>query len=447
MKIITYIQLMPGKPPAMVVLLFILFSFPVTAKEKQKNQKAVHTDFISYLVNNDHEGVENILQHYDKFLLNVDPLFLDWANAILEHQKKNYSESIRYYRKVISARPDWFSARLQLATVLYLNKDILSAEEQLRKLRSEKLSGDAASLIDRYIAKIQKTDHWSFRGGFTYLNEKNINNVPPSGRTIGRWKSGKPQSGKGMMYWGEAEKTFSLPNNIFGTTRLTASGKTYWNNHPYDELDGSIGLGVGYRNVNTMIQFIPFYEKSYYGGGQSSDGGLQPYSNTIGIKIESKLQLSPSWRLYSDFKTGKNEYKKRNYIDGKSYSLNETIFYFPDSRQYISAGLGYSMVRTETKDNSFDKTAFRTGWMYEWNSGISTLLQAVYGYKSYRAGDFWGIKQVNHEYSTSVTVWHRDIYFLGITPKITWNYQRTDSNHPFHDTERNRLFLSFSKYF
>ncbi|EGM6571806.1 DUF560 domain-containing protein, partial [Salmonella enterica] len=137
-------------------------------------------------------------------------LFLEWASAILERQKKNYSESIRHYRKIISARPDWYSARLQLATVLYLNKDFLSAEEQLRKLRSEPLPQEAASLIDRFIARIQKTDHWSFRGGFTYLNEKNINNVPPSGRTIGRWKPGKPQSGKGLMYWSEAEKTLSL---------------------------------------------------------------------------------------------------------------------------------------------------------------------------------------------------------------------------------------------
>ncbi|EJJ8331056.1 DUF560 domain-containing protein [Salmonella enterica] len=111
--------------------------------------------------------------------------------------------------------------------------------------------------------------------------------------------------------------------------------------------------------------------------------------------------------------------KKQTYLDGYSYSLNETLIYFPDSRQYISAGLGYSIVRAETEDNSFDKTILRTGWMYEWNGGVSTLLQATYGYKSYRAGDFWGIKQINQEYSTSATMWHRDIYFLGITPKIT----------------------------
>lgn len=418
----------------------------MTAKEKN-NQRNVHTDFINYLVNNDPAGVENTLRHCDKCLQNIDPIFFEWADAILEHQKKNYSESIRYYRKVISARPDWYSARLQLATVLYLNKDILSAEEQLRKLRSESLSQDVAGLIDRFIARIQKTDHWSFRGGFTYLNEKNINNAPVSGRSVGRWKSGKPQSGKGVMYWGEAEKTFSLPDNLFGITRLAASGKTYWNNHAYDELDGSIGIGLGYRNVNTMVQLLPFYEKSYYSGGQTAGGGLQPYSDTTGIKTESQFQFSPHWRLYSDFKMGKNEYKKRTYLDGHSYSLNETLIYFPDPRQYISAGLGYSMVRAEAKDNSFDKTAFRTGWMYEWNGGISTLLQAAYGYKTYLGGDFWGIKKINHEYSTSATVWHRDIYFFGITPKITWNYQRTDSNHPFYDTEKNRLFLSFSKYF
>ncbi|EHE7852548.1 DUF560 domain-containing protein [Salmonella enterica subsp. enterica serovar Teko] len=78
--------------------------------------------------------------------------------------------------------------------------------------------------------------------------------------------------------------------------------------------------------------------------------------------------------------------------------MNETLIYFPSSRQYISAGLGYSMLRTKEKDSSFDKTTFRTGWMYEWNGGISTLLQAAYGYKTYLDGDFWGIKQINHEF-------------------------------------------------
>ncbi|EDS4415808.1 DUF560 domain-containing protein, partial [Salmonella enterica subsp. diarizonae] len=240
---------------------------------------------------------------------------------------------------------------------------------------------------------------------------------------------------------------FSLPDNFFVITRLATSGKTYWNNHSYDELDGSVGVGAGYRNVNTMVQFIPFYEKSYYSGGQTSDGGLQSYSDTTGIKVETEFQLASRWRLYSDAKLDKNEYKKKTYLNGYRYSLNETLIYFPDSRQYISAGLGYSMLRTEEKDSSFNKSAFRAGWMYEWDGGISTLLQAAYGYKKYLDGDFWGIKQMNHEYSTSVTVWHRDIYFFGVTPKITWNYQRTDSNHPFYDTERNRLFLSFSKYF
>ncbi|EAA1783987.1 DUF560 domain-containing protein [Salmonella enterica] len=91
--------------------------------------------------------------------------------------------------------------------------------------------------------------------------KKTLTMSPPSGRTIGKWRPGKPQSGKGLLYWGEAEKTLSLPDNLFGVTRLTVSGKIYWNNHSYDELSGSTGVGLGYRNVNTMIQIIPFYEK------------------------------------------------------------------------------------------------------------------------------------------------------------------------------------------
>lgn len=446
MKIIVYILAMPKKLPIMATLLFAIFSAPVFSGQKGQPEY-IARKFIGYLINNNAEGVKNTLQQCNKCLQNIDPLFLDWANAILEYQKKNYAGSIRYYRKIISSRPDWYSARLQLATALYLNKDIRSAEEQLRKLRSENLSEEVASLIDGFIARVQKADHWSFRGGLTYLNEKNINNAPSANRTIGGWRSEKPQSGKGMMYWGEAEKRFSLPDNFFVITQLAVAGKIYWNNHSYDELDGSIGTGMGYRNVNTMAQLIPFYEKSYYGGGRTSNGGLQPYSNTVGIKMETEFQLSPRWRLYSDLKLGKNKYKEKNYLDGHRYSLNETLIYFPSPRQYISAGLGYSMLRTKQKDSSFDKTAFQTGWMYEWNGGISTFLQAAYGYRTYLAGDFWGIKQTNYEYSTSVTIWHRDIYFWGITPKVTWSYQRIDSNHPFYDTERNRLFLSFSKYF
>ncbi|EEP9145486.1 DUF560 domain-containing protein [Salmonella enterica] len=447
MKIIAFIRLKPGSSPAMVVLLFILFSTFTTAKEITPNTQNINNELIHHLINNDSVAVKNILQHCGKCLPFIAPILLDWANGILSRQEKNYSESIRHYRKVISVHPDWYSARLQLATVLYLNKDILSAESQLRKLRSEPLPAEAVVLIDSFIAKIQKTDNWSFRGGFTYLNEKNINNAPTSGRSIGRWKSEKPQSGKGMMFWGEAEKTISLPDNFFGITRLATSGKIYKNNHPYDELDGNIGLGLGYRNIDTTLLLLPFYEKSYYGGGRTSEGGLKSYSDTRGVLAETTHQLSDRWRLYSDFKAGKNEYKKQTYLDGDSYSLNETLIYFPDSRQYISSGIGYRIVRTEEKDSSYNRTSFRLGWMYEWDGGISTLLQASYGYRSYRARDFWGITQINHEYSTSVTLWHRDIYFLGITPKITWNYQRTDSNHPFYDTERNRIFMSFSKYF
>ncbi|EMN7478873.1 DUF560 domain-containing protein, partial [Salmonella enterica] len=333
MKNISLLRQNPGNPVALFVLLFIVFSSFSIAKEKPPNSRAINNYIITHLINNDYAAVKKTLQTCNNCLQVIDPLLLDWANGIVAHQEKKYSESIKYYRKVISVRPDWYSARLQLATVLYLNNDMFSAESQLRKLRSEALPAEATVLIDSFIAKIQKTDNWSFRGGFTYLNEKNINNAPTSGRSIGQWKSEKPQSGKGVMFWGEAEKTFSLPDNFFGITRLATSGKIYQNNHPYDELDANIGLGLGYRNVNTTLLLLPFYEKSYYAGGRTSEGGLKPYSDTRGIGAETTFQLSNRWRLYSDFKAGKNEYKKQTYLDGYSYSLNETLIYFPDSRQ------------------------------------------------------------------------------------------------------------------
>ncbi|EBY3151139.1 DUF560 domain-containing protein [Salmonella enterica subsp. enterica serovar Teshie] len=424
-----------------LLLLLLLFSAPSYPKTSIDSILAI------YLINNDARAIEKVL-HECNCAEHIAPPLLDWVNAILMRQTKNYSGSIHLYRKIISEHPDWYSARLQLATVLYMNKDILSAEEQLRKLRSDKVYDDEAYLIDRLIKKIQNSDAWSFSGGFTYLNERNINNSPKSHHTIGGWRPEKAQSGKGILYWGEAEKTIALPDNFFTIARFSISGKTYWDNHSYDELNGSISAGAGFRNINTNIKILPFYDKSYFGGGNNTyKSGLKPYSETSGVKLETRFQLSPAWLLHSDFSWGKNIYKKRNYLDGLTYRLDETLFYAPSSRQYLFSGVSHRIITANNKDNAFNDTTLRVGWMYEWNGGISTILQSSYGYRSYDSADFWGIRRINHEYDTSVTIWHRDIYIWGITPKVTWSYKRVDSNHPFYDIERHRIFWSFSKYF
>ncbi|EEE0989071.1 DUF560 domain-containing protein [Salmonella enterica subsp. enterica serovar Kiambu] len=421
-------------------ILILSFLFPSLSSASE----SINSKLIPNLINVNTGEIKKIL-HECKCTEKIDHSLVDWINAVMAYEVSRYSESIRLYRKVISAHPDWYSARLQLSMVLYMNKDILSAEKQLRKLRNEDISSDAVYLIDRYIEKIKKTDVWSFQGGITFLNEKNINNAPDSSHTLGRWKPEKAQSGKGIMYWGEAEKTNSLPENLFTIVRFTISGKSYWDNHAYDELSGTFATGFGFRNVNTHISMLPFFEKNLY--KRKKGNSLVTYSETSGLKIESRFQLSTNLLLHTDFNVGENKYKNHYYLNGYRYSLGEKFVFFPNSRQYIFSGIIHDIVTANEKDNAFNETLIQAGWMYEWSGGISTIFSSGYGYKRNNAPDFWGIKKIAHEYGTSVTIWNRDLYIMGVTPKITWTYRRTDSNHPFYDTERHRIFWSFSKFF
>ena len=85
--------------------------------------------------------------------------------------------------------------------------------------------------------------------------------------------------------------------------------------------------------------------------------------------------------------------------------------------------------------------------MQEWPFGISSRLSVAYARRTYKDVDLLGIRQKNNEYQTNVILWHRNVYFWGITPKITWSYQKNDSNHPFYRYDKNRIYLEMSKTF
>lgn len=63
-------------------------------------------------------------------------------------------------------------------------------------------------------------------------------------------------------------------------------------------------------------------------------------------------------------------------------------------------------------------------------------MQINYANKFYDSTDFFGIQQRNKEYGALITLWHRDIYYFGITPKINLSYFKSDSNHPFYEYDK-----------
>lgn len=437
-------------------------SLSLTAEQLLQRPDLLIRALIPVLRNNDMQGVALLLPIYEK-LPHHDPLLLKWAHAIVAKKRGELTKSIRLYRELIAEQPQLQPARLQLAIVLMQNREYEAAEGQFNRLRADNLPPQLVQIIDSYLHAIREQDDWNFYSGINYLREKNVNNAPKKGTKSGGFSpSSEPESAEGVSYFLGANKTWSIKHGFFTEVTTDMNGKYYWDNHKYDEFSLRVGMGGGYRTAKTEVQLMPYMEQFWYAGGENADKSartLHRYSKTGGTALNVNYWLNQNWKISTAFEYGEQRYIEtaRKKANGNLYSLSNTLMYFPNSQQYWFVGADFYRKNARWKANAFDRRGIRLGWGQEWSKGISTRLQLNYAKRAYHmpsasqnaffAPNFFKFAQKNHEYGINLTVWHRSIHWLGITPKITWSYHKTDSNNPFARYDRNRVYLSVSKSF
>ncbi|WP_370605572.1 surface lipoprotein assembly modifier [Citrobacter braakii] len=413
------------------------------------DQLSVYPDLVfkglsQAVIRGDSKMVDLLLPLYQQ-QLHQDQVLITWARAVQEKSKGNYSRAVFFYRKVITTHPQFELARLQLAITLFQNHDNDSALSQFRKLQSSDNNPELRPLIERYIIAIQKNERVSFTAGLSYLNDSNINNVSSANKHIGPWRPVKRESAQGFSYFLSARKSWSLPDNLFTESRGMLSGKYFTNNHQYDELTGRFSSGIGYRNIDFSILALPFVEYNWLSW---SDGpSLSLAATQPGLRLESEYRLTNHWKVSSVAEVSHTDYRKWKQRNSQNYLLDETLFYFQNSQQYWFYGVMYNREEAQVKRYSFSRNTLYAGWGREWENGLSTLFQPSYSYKRYDEKDFFHILQQHHQYSLLASIWHRDIYFAGITPKINIQYLRNDSNNPFYQYDKMNFFLTLSRSF
>ena len=421
-------------------------SVSMTKEELARHPDLIVRGMIPSVLQNNEEAVSLLLPLYRE-LPKKDPVLLSWAEAIDARHKGNYSEAAQRYRTLFTQHSDSLPLRYQLAQALFLNNDNEAAKDQFQKLRAEQMTPEMTAVIDQYLSALNQRDQWKFYGGVSYLNESNINNAPKAGTHIGNWKAWSKESAQGLSYSLGVEKKWSLAHNFFTKLGLDGNGKYYWNNKKYNELNARLGWGLGYQTSHLELALTPFTEKRWYSGGSNGSDALKQYSKNSGVRFDISYWLNPRWQISSALEYGEQRYDWRKHLNGNNYLFSNTLLYVPKSGQHWFAGVDYSRENTRDKDNAYQRVGGRLGWGQEWPWGISSRVTLSYAKRHYQAADFFNIRQKNREYASTLTLWHRDLYFWGITPKITWSYQKVKSNHPFYGYDKNRIFLEMSKTF
>ncbi|MGC7559484.1 surface lipoprotein assembly modifier [Pasteurella sp. PK-2025] len=377
-----------------------------------------------------------------------DPILLKWGEAILARKAYKHGEAIRLYRQLLAEKSDLVIVRLQLAVALFENNELDAAENQFQKLGAEPLIPELHSLVQSYQQAIQRRNRWSLNGGATYLYDPNINNAPKTGTRIGNWTGPEAESASGIGVNLNIGKKWSWGNGFFNELRLEGSGKYYWDNKKYNEARGKASIGIGFQNVKGSLTLLPFMEQVIYAGGSKQSDTLKRFSKSHGITLEADYWITPKWQFNHSYEYSDQTYVTRKHLNGHSHFISAGITYLANAKQYWFANLNFNDTYTRDPDDSFIRRGAVIGWGQEWGKGLSTRLSLSYAKKHYKGPMIIFLTtQRNQEYGVNVSVWHRAIHYLGVTPRLTYSYNKVKSNHVFSTYDKHRAFIELSKRF
>ncbi|MDO5686217.1 MAG: porin family protein [Neisseria sp.] len=385
------------------------------------------------------ENVRFLLPLYRQ-LPERDPVLLLYAEAVVARADGDLDGAIARYRQIIAERPELTPMRLLLAVALFENHEDTAAADQFEKIRAEKdLPPEVTNVANQYLSALQARQSWSFNAGLQYLQDSNINNAPRE-RYYGHWKMPEPEAAHGIGYRASLEKTFPLRNGWNTQLGLELDGKSYWDNHRYDEITARAYGGVGYRNLRSQVALLPFFEKKWYGGDS--------YANMPGFRLQASHWLHPRWQVLGALEYGRKYQQQYKYLDGNSYLGSATAVYLASPRQYWIAGLDLGRETAQDADSTYNRAGVRGGWGQEWGKGVSTLLVAGAAKRRYE-DKAWARDEMRRdtEYFATASVWLRDLHWYGLTPRLNVAWQRYSSNHFMYNYQKTKVFIEVSKKF
>ncbi|WP_274572273.1 surface lipoprotein assembly modifier [Neisseria leonii] len=440
----------PAAPaePAAAVPPPVTRTLAISKEELARRPELVVRALMAAVVQNNRTAVDLVYPLYQALpAAHHDPQLTLWAQAVLARQQGDLRAGIAQYRRLLAETPELTAARLQLAAALFEDNQTEAAEDQFQKLRTLP-DPNVRRIADTYLDALARRDRWTLSGSISYLNDPNINNAPKSGTRYGNWHAPETESAQGIGLNLNLGKKWSWGNGFYNELRIHAQGKYYWDNRKYNDAGGRASLGIGFRNAKWQAALLPFAEQSLYAGGRTGQTRYKRFYRGGGATLEGSYWLSPQWQFTAGYEQMQLRYASRRHLNGGYRQISGGIHYLPDATRLFFANLHYNRTDTRDRDDSFIRKGITAGWGQEWEQGLSTHVSLGFAQKHYQAPmPVFGITQRNREWNAQAAVWHRAFHFKGITPRLTYGYNRVQSNHSFYSYAKHRVFVDFSKRF
>lgn len=339
------------------------------------------------------------------------------AEVALLRIRGESKSAIARYRRLLADNPTDLNTRMILALLLFWDKQNTAAQDQLLRLRSDKtVSSVSLSKIDAYLMAIYQRAALSLGAGANYYLDNKINKLYSS--PVVRLGEGQLLAEEGGVNLAVGVgKAIHLVGEHYLPIDFRIGGKISPKQWLAHDVSGRFSLGYQYQNAHSRFSFLPFYRQRLILG--------QPYSHSYGLAFEFAHWLNPNWQWSNYHELAyERENQSNSEIERQLYHRFNVLWQNNPYRSLIMGVSAYDVAHRQVSLAYFQTSASLT-WQEDWEvKGLSSQLTMNYGEKRYKANAN-DARDVEQRWGASLSLWHRNYHWWGITPKLSATFQQS----------------------
>ncbi|MDU8924157.1 porin family protein [Pasteurellaceae bacterium LIM206] len=373
---------------------------------------------------------EKFLAQYETFPEHK-PELVWFAKGALAREHGELAEAERNYRALLHAEPDFLRGQLDLARILFENKNNQEASALFQQVSRQPLPDGVLLTLREYQHALEQRESWQGSFSLGYQYNKNINQssqketclLQRNNQCVINRHSPAAINPHGWRYDLTARRRISLSGHHGAEFYVNSYGQFYPHHHDFNENTVKLYGGYSFQNANTDVTIAPVFEYSDFNNHRHYHGwgGHIEWTQLFSPRHMANIQFEQKKLRYS------NHYSAFDSAD--LTSLFATWYYSLSPRTTLFGGVDWLYRHTADNVQSYHMPGVRFGLNHRFDFGLDfTILTLLrhYHYQGYHAALELSRKDNQQIYLAVLKMpqWQ----FKGITPNLLIKHTRNRSN-------------------
>ena len=332
-----------------------------------------------------------ILSEYQT-LPNHDPMLVYHVQGALAREQGQLAQAETAFRGLLTLKPDFLPARLELARILFEDMQEHEAEQIFSDIfvsinPNDPKTAGVRRTIEAYLANLKQRQAWTGSVSLGPLWSDNINRTSasqvcllsdPSGFCFYERALPPKVRATGGDLDASLQRYFPLYGHQGGYIRALLNS-VYWSRQEdFNETTAAVQAGYSYRNARQEITFAPSFEYYLQGGNAlyHAWGVHGGWSYILSPRALMKLEADYKWQQYNQADYARN-------FDGPISSVSATYFQGVGAGWTLFGGLDFVSNTAKQAINSYQQTGGRMGVSLQSRFGWIGSLFASYRHRNY----------------------------------------------------------------